>query len=396
MSLAFKTVNILGVTGSIGRSAADVILANKDRFKVQTITAYKNAEKLAEMALALGAQRVVLVDESNIAQLRGLLNGHDIQVQSGVEALHNASLEPVDITLAAIVGMAGLEPLMNALSSSKAVAIANKEPLVSAGALVMAQAKKHGCTILPVDSEHNAIFQVFDFERPDNIEKIILTASGGPFRTWSLEDMARALPKQALAHPNWSMGRKISIDSATMMNKALEIIEAHYLFDVPPEKIDVLVHPQSVVHSLVEYCDGSVLAQMGASDMRTPISNVLAWPDRLQTPGQKLDFTKAGSLEFEAPDIKKFPAIQMAYDCMAAGHYACVALNAANEVAVAAFLSGEIGFLGIMDCVSHSVAMAEKRELPTINDVLSYDKHVRSEAQAYIDDNSTYKLVVTS
>ena len=263
-----KNIAILGVTGSIGASTKHVILSAPERFAVSVVTANNNAEALARDAIALKAKMAVIADETQYGALKAFLSGTKIEVRAGRDALNTAVPAGTDITVSAITGMAGLEPLLHALENSKCVGIANKEPLVAAGQLVMEAAGKSGCRILPIDSEHNAVFQVFDFERREGIEKIILTASGGPFRTWSLAQMAMATPAQALAHPTWSMGQKISIDSATMMNKALEIVEAHVLFAMPADKIEVLIHPQSVVHSMVEYADGSVLAQMGASDMR--------------------------------------------------------------------------------------------------------------------------------
>lgn len=361
-----KTINILGATGSIGQSAADVIAHQAVQFDVQLVTAHTNEKDLAETAQRLGAQQVVLSSKVTESTFMEVVS------------------RPADITLAAIVGMAGLKPLMAALEHSDVVAIANKEPLVSAGPIVMAAARRHGTKILPVDSEHNAIFQVFDGDRKDDVENIILTASGGPFRTWAAEQMAVATPAQALAHPNWSMGDKISIDSATMMNKALEVIEAHYLFDIPVEKIQVLVHPQSMVHGMVEYKDGSVLTQMGPSDMRTPIANVLAWPDRLHTPGSRLDWQAMSALSFESVDHERFPAVGMAYEALRAGLWACAAMNAANEVAVSAFLNHEIGFTDIVDVSKYVLDNAEHTALSTVEDVCLYDHTVRQKAREYI------------
>ncbi len=366
-----KTINILGATGSIGRSAADVIAANTERFEVNLVTAHTDKEQLEKISEKLGAKRAILTSKENLSE---------------------ALKEPVDITLCAITGMAGLSSMMQAIEDSKAVAIANKEPLVAAGPQVIAAAQEHGCKLLPVDSEHNAIFQVFNDERRSEIKKIILTASGGPFRTWSLEQMSKATPEQALAHPNWSMGRKISIDSATMMNKALEVIEAHYLFAMSAGQIEVLIHPQSIIHSMVEYIDGSVLAQMGASDMRTPISNVLAWPERLATPGQVLDFKKVKELSFEQPDYNRFPAIKLAYECLESGQSACIAFNAANEVAVDAFLTNRIGFLDVMDCIDHVLQSIEEKNLNSIDDIAGFDNNMRSVAEAYIN-GATNKVI---
>lgn len=391
-----KKVTILGVTGSVGQSTADVILSAPERFDVQVVTANTNAEMLAAQAVKLKAKEAVIADESKLNILKSKLQGTGIKVSAGAQAIEDAAAKPADFVLAAIVGVAGLEPIMKAIEQGACVGIANKEPLVAAGPLVMAAAKKHGATLLPIDSEHNAVFQVFDFERPEGIEKITLTASGGPFLRWSREEMARATPEQAIAHPNWSMGKKISVDSATMMNKALEVIEAHYLFNMPPEKIEVLVHPQSVVHSLVHYRDGSVLAQMGASDMRTPIAHALAWPERMDTPGQKLDLARIGNLSFEAPDTERFPALRAAYECLESGPSACVALNAANEVAVEAFLTKSIGFLDIMVCIDHILHKTKGAKLDSIDGVIEYDRAIRAETKAFISGGLTKKRVLAS
>lgn len=385
MSSPVKTVSILGVTGSVGRAAADVILSAPERFDVQAVTANTDAVTLAAMAKNLKACCAVIADDGKFGELKELLSGTGIEAQAGVAALNEAASRAVDLALAAIVGLAGLRPLLAAIKHSRCVAIANKEPLVAAGALVMAAAKENNTVLLPVDSEHNAVFQVFDFERPDGVEKIILTASGGPFRTWSAEQMRGASVAQALAHPNWVMGKKISIDSATMMNKALEVIEAHHLFNMPAEKIEVLVHPESLIHSMVEYKDGSVLAQMGASDMRTPLAHVLAWPERMNTPGRTLDFATIKTLTFEAPpDRERFPALPMAYDALKAGAPACVAFNAANEVAVEAFLQHKIGFLGILGCICRIMENSGGESLNTVEDIMSYDQSVRRVSRDYI------------
>lgn len=380
-----KTVSILGATGSIGASAADVIAANPALFRVDAVSAGADAEKLAEVAIRLNARRAILVDEAGEARLAELLAGRGIEVSSGRAALAHAVAPGTDITLSAITGLAGLEPLLHAIRNSRAVAIANKEPLVAAGALVMAEAARHGCRILPVDSEHNAVFQVFDFERPEGVERIILTASGGPFLRWSVAETARATPVQALKHPTWSMGRKISIDSATMMNKALEIIEAHVLFGLPPEKIDVLIHPQSVVHSMVEYKDGSILSQMGASDMRTPIAHVLGWPGRIDSPGRRLDLAAMGPLSFEAPDHERFPALGMAYECIRRGAGACIAFNAANEVAVELFLKNELDFPDIMRIIAYALECAgDGGPFGSAGEIAAADAAVRRAVLDYI------------
>ena len=333
-----KRINILGVTGSIGQSTVKVILSAPDTFEVNVISAHTQHDELMRLKEQLGAKHAICTND-----------------EGGAEQLNDALEDSVDLTVSAITGFAGLRPLMTALQFSKAVGIANKEPLVAAGPLVIDACHAHGTKILPIDSEHNGIFQVFDDRQRAAIERIILTASGGPFHEWSIEQMRNATPEQAVAHPNWSMGQKISVDSASMMNKALEVIEAHYLFDMPADKIDVLVHPQSVVHSMVEYADGSVLSQMGASDMCTPIAYALGWPDRITTPGERLDLAGMQSLSFEALDDEKFAAVRLAKECIQSGLSSCIAMNAANEVAVDAFLKGRIGFLDIINCVQHSL-----------------------------------------
>ena len=370
-----RKINILGVTGSIGQSTVDVILSSPDAFDVNVITAHSNRDKLKMLGEQLEANHAVVTDSGD---WDSVLEEH------------------VDITVSAITGFAGLAPLLKAIEYSDVVAVANKEPLVAAGDLVLAACEKFNTKLLPLDSEHNAIYQVFDFERRDAIERIILTASGGPFREWSLNQMRVATPEQAIAHPNWSMGRKISVDSATMMNKALEIIEAHYLFNMPSDKIDVLVHPQSVVHSMVEYNDGSVLAQMGASDMRTPIAYALGWPERMPTPGQRLDLKNMSQLSFDAVDHERFPAIQLAYDCIQAGQAACITLNAANEIAVDAFLNGRIGFLDIVDCASHMLNGIENLSFDTLEAIESYDQSIRQKTIEFINNAFKQETVKAS
>jgi len=357
-----KTINILGVTGTIGRAVCDVIAANPELFDVRVVTAHTDEDGLRAAAARVGAARVVLSSREEI-----VLD------------------EPVDMTVCAIVGMAGLSSMMDAIVCSKAVAVANKEPLVAAGPLVMAAAQEHDTVLLPIDSEHNAVFQVFEERNRAGIEKIILTASGGPFREWDRAAMDKATVEQALKHPNWVMGEKITIDSATMANKALEVIEAHYLFGMESDKIDVVIHPQSVVHSMVQYKDGSVLAQMGASDMRTPIANALGWPERIDSGGEKLDLAAMARLDFEAPDMDKFPFLAMAYECIAMGQSACAAMNAANEVAVAAFLGGRIGFGDIYNVTRHCLDGVESCSLGTLEAVMVFDAGVRAEAESYIN-----------
>ncbi len=386
-----KRVTILGSTGSVGTSTVDLILNNPEAYDIQALTAQTNVDRLADQAIQLKAKRAVIGDETHYTALKNRLAGTGIDCAAGRAAVIEAASMPTDWTMAAIVGMAGLEPILAAIAQGQCVAIANKEPLVAAGPLVMAAARASGATLLPVDSEHNAVFQVFENENRAGIDRIILTASGGPFRTWTMDQMRAATPAQAVAHPNWTMGAKISVDSASMMNKALEIIEAHYLFAMPPEQIDVLVHPQSVIHSMVEYADGSVLAQLGAPDMRTPIAYTLGWPDRIRTSGQRLDLKTLTRLDFEQIDPVRFPSIPMAYDCLRAGPAHCIAFNAANEVAVAAFLGGQIGFYGIMDAVRYAVERVEKVDMSNLSDVLDFDGAVRDDTTAYMNSHHALK-----
>ena len=379
-----KRISIFGATGSVGRGAADVVLANPDIFRVQTVTAHKNAGALAVLAKDLGAQRAVIADETYYAALKDALSGTGIEVAAGEAALLDAARENVDVHVAAIVGMAGIGPIMAAMGHARSIAVANKEPLVAAGEIVLAAARKTGTKILPVDSEHNAIFQVFEEGNRAAIRRLILTASGGPFRDWTMEQMRAATPAQAVAHPNWSMGAKISVDSASMMNKALEVIEAHHLFAMPADRIDVLIHPQSIIHSMVEYADGSVLAQMGAPDMRTPIAYAMGWPDRIDGPSHRLDFSALSALTFAPVDDRRFPAIKLAYDSLQAGGGACLALNAANEVAVAAFLDGRIGFIDIFETVRETVEKAGAQAPQDLEVALALDTKVRDLAKSII------------
>jgi len=384
-----RSVTILGSTGSVGTATLDVVQSHPDKFAVFALTAQGKVDVLAEQAKAARAKLAVIGDESLHGQLKDALAGTGIKTAAGKKAIIEAASEKVDYTMAAIVGMAGLEPMLAAIANGTCVAIANKEPMVAAGKLVMSAAKKSGATLLPVDSEHNAIFQIFDQKNKDEITRIILTASGGPFREWPVSRMESATPKQAIAHPYWSMGAKISVDSASLMNKALEVIEAHFLFAIPAEKIEVLVHPQSVIHSMVEYSDGSVLAQMGASDMRVPITHTLGWPNRMNGPAQHLDFTKISSLTFEAVDHCRFPAINYAYDCLKDGQAACIAMNAANEEAVASFLGGNLGFLDIFETVRRTVEQKGGAVLDNLGDVLAFDQKMRNIAKSCILENKS-------
>lgn len=344
-------VSVLGATGSIGVSALDVIATQgpgAPAFEVVALSANTNVQALARAAIAARAELAVIADPSRYAALKDALAGSGIEAAAGPDAVAEAGARPANVVVAGIVGIAGLPATLAAVRQGANIALANKESMVCAGALLRAEARRAGARLLPIDSEHNAIFQVLD--RPARVEKLILTASGGPFRNVSQADMAAATPEQACAHPNWDMGAKISVDSATMMNKGLELIEAAYLFDVPESRIDVLVHPQSIIHSLVAYDDGSVLAQLGLPDMRTPISYALSWPNRMPLPGlERLDLAKIGRLDFLPPDPQRFPALRLARTAVSAGGGAPVVLNGANEVAVAAFLQRRIGFLTISE-----------------------------------------------
>ena len=377
-----RRLTILGATGSIGKSTLDLVERHPGQFQVAAVTAATNVEALADIARRTGAGRAVIADEGRIDDLRALLAGTACDVAAGQESLVEAAAGEADLVIAAIVGCAGLEPVMAAVNAGRTVALANKEALVTAGALMTDAAKANGATLLPVDSEHNAIFQCLAGSRIDDVSKLILTASGGPFRTWPSTKIAAATPAEAVAHPNWSMGAKISVDSATLMNKGLELIEAHYLFGLPSDRIDIVVHPQSVIHSMVEFVDGSVLAQLGSPDMRIPIAYALAWPDRMPTPAQRLDFAALGRLDFEQPDLERFPALRLAREALEAGGAAPIVLNAANEVAVAGFLQGAIDFPGIARTVHEALNEADYDAPRSISDVLQIDRMTCERAQA--------------
>ncbi len=378
-----RTISVFGATGSVGSSTLDLVRRHRDQWDVVALTAQTNVEQLAALAKELRPQVVVIGDETLVGDLRKALAGEGIVAAAGPRALVEAARLDVDMTMAAIVGCAGLAPTMAAIEQGKTVALANKESLVAAGALMMAAAQASGATILPVDSEHNAIFQCLsgDLER---VAKITLTASGGPFRNLPLEELAMRTPAQAVAHPNWSMGAKISVDSATMMNKGLELIEAYHLFPVGLNRLDIVVHPQSVVHSMVEYVDGSTIAQLGPPDMRVPIASALAWPDRIDTPCERLDLARIGRLDFEAVDEVRFPATAMARAAIAEGGGRPAQLNAANEVAVAAFLEGRIGFLDIVDRVQHLMDQHSPTAPATLHEVFSLDRETRAQMSSML------------
>lgn len=365
-----RKITVLGSTGSIGLSTLDLLERAGGEVEIQALVAGRNVERLAEQARRWRPRVAVVQDEAFLPELRTRLAGSGVAAAAGSSAVVEAAQMDAQWVMSAIVGFAGLAPTLAAARTGAVIALANKESLVCAGPSLLRTAKLAGGVVLPVDSEHSAIFQVFERENVDRISRLILTASGGPFRTWSRQAMSSATPEQALAHPNWNMGAKISVDSATMMNKGLEVIEAAYLFAMPPERVDVLIHPQSIVHSMVEYADGSTLAQLGPPDMRAPIACAYAWPDRLAWDAPKLDLTK-GPLTFEAPDLDRFPALALAKHALETGGMAPAALNAANEVAVQAFLDRRIGFLDIAATVSETLErLAADGELTGAGDPL--------------------------
>lgn len=380
-----RSITILGATGSVGASTLDLIRRNRADWQVEALTANCSVNELAKLALEFDAKLAVVGDESHLPELRNALAGSGVEVDGGADALCAAAARPVDLTMAAIVGCAGLGPVMAAIERGGTVALANKEALVSAGEVMTAAVARHRATLLPVDSEHNAIFQCLTGNRLSDVSRITLTASGGPFREWNAEQLAAATPAQAVAHPNWDMGAKISVDSATMMNKGLEYIEAHYLFPVGLDALRIIIHPQSVIHSMVEYRDGSTLAQLGPSDMRVPIASCLAWPQRMNTPLQPLDLAGIGNLSFFAPDETRFPATRLCRDAIAEGGAAPAVLNAANEVAVAAFLAGQIGFTRIPAMVEETLLRYSAPPPATLEDVLAVDGEARARAEQLLE-----------
>jgi len=373
-----RRITVLGATGSIGRSTAALLeAAAPGSFAVEALVAGRDAVGLAAQARLLGARLAVVADERALPALREALAGSGIEAAGGERAVLEAASRPVDWTMAAIVGAAGLASTLAALAHGGTLALANKESLVCAGPLVLEAARAAGATVLPVDSEHNAIFQALQGAQPESIEKIILTASGGPFRNATMAEMRAATPEQAVKHPVWSMGAKISVDSASMFNKGLELIEAARLFPVTPDQLDVLIHPQSAVHGLVQYRDGSLLAQLGSPDMRTPIAHALAWPERMHVDVPRLDLAMLGRLEFSAPDPQRFPALRLCREALLAGHAAPCVLNAANEVAVALFLAKRLGFLDIAAVVEETLTALGHQQVPDIAAVLAADAQAR-------------------
>ena len=380
-----RSISILGATGSIGASTLDLIRREPGKWRVVALTANCQAADLARLAREFSAEVAVVADESCLAELRSALAGSGIDAVGGATALVEAASRPADITVAAIVGCAGLAPTMAAIEQGRSVALANKEALVSAGDVLTAAVARHGTTLLPMDSEHNAIFQCLAGNNYDHVRSITLTASGGPFRDWSAQQLAAATPAEAVKHPNWDMGAKISVDSATMFNKGLELIEAHHLFPVGLEKLKIVVHPQSVVHSMVEYRDGSTLAQLGPSDMRVPIASCLAWPARMDTPCAPLDLAKLGELTFRAPDEQRFPATRLAREAAEAGGAAALVLNAANEIAVAAFLAGQIAFTRIAVMVEETMTRFSPATPTSLDAVIALDAEARARARAMLE-----------
>jgi len=380
-----RTISILGATGSIGASTLDLIRRNRDQWRVVALSANSNSAELAQLAREFSAELAVVADEACLPSLREALAGTEIAPAAGEAALVEAAARPADITVAAIVGCAGLAPTMAAIAQGNTVALANKEALVSAGEVMTAAVAHSGATLLPVDSEHNAIFQCLAGNDLAHVRWITLTASGGPFRDWPAERLAHATPAEAVKHPNWSMGAKISVDSATMMNKGLEYIEAYHLFPVGTERIRIIVHPQSIVHSMVEYRDGSTLAQLGPSDMRVPIASALAWPARMDTPCAPLDLAAIGELTFRAPDEQRFPATRLAREAAAAGGGVPAVLNAANEVAVAAFLSGKLAFTRIAAQVEETLGRFAPRAPASLDEVIALDAEARARTRALME-----------
>ncbi len=380
-----RSLTILGATGSIGASALDLIRRQPGAWRIAALTANCQAAELAALAREFSAEIAVVADEMCLPDLRAALAGSGIAATGGAAALVEAASRPVDITLAAIVGCAGLAPTMAAIEQGRTVALANKEALVSAGDVLMDAVAQHGTTLLPVDSEHNAIFQCLAGNDLAQVRAITLTASGGPFRDWSDEQLGTATPAQAVKHPNWAMGAKISVDSATMFNKGLELIEAHHLFPVGLDKLRIIIHPQSVVHSMVEYRDGSTLAQLGPSDMRVPIAACLAWPGRMDTPCAPLDLAALGALTFRAPDEARFPATALCRAAAEAGGAAPAVLNAANEIAVAAFLSGQIAFTRISVMVADVMSRYSPPAPNSLDDVIAVDHAARVHAREVLE-----------
>src|SRR5579871_6192761 len=379
-----RVVSVLGATGSIGDSTMDLIRRARDRYRVEAITANSNVTALAKLAREFDVSFAAIADGTRLGELRDALDGTGIECGAGESAVIEAAARPADWIMAAVSGAAGLKPALAAVDRGTTIALANKECLVCAGDIFMRRAAEAGASVLPADSEHNALFQALSSGNREELTRVIITASGGPFRTWAKADIENATLEQALKHPNWSMGQKITIDSASMMNKGLEVIEASYLFALTPDEIDVLVHPQSIIHGMVEFSDRSVVAQLGAPDMRTPIAHCLGWPDRIVGPAAKLDLAKIGQLTFEAPDFARFPGLRLAYEALRTGRGATTVYNAANEVAVAAFIAGKIRFGAIARLVEATleafIRAGNLAPLTSADDAISVDHNARNKA----------------
>jgi 1-deoxy-D-xylulose-5-phosphate reductoisomerase len=387
---AARVVSVLGATGSIGDSTMDLIRRGGDRYRVEAITANSNVQAMAKLAREFGVGFAAVADAAKLGELREALAGTGIACGAGESAVIEAAARPADWIMAAVSGAAGLKPALAAVDRGTTIALANKECLVCAGDIFMRRAAEAGASVLPADSEHNALFQALSSGNREELTRVIITASGGPFRTWAKADIENATLEQALKHPNWSMGQKITIDSASMMNKGLEVIEASYLFALTPDEIDVLVHPQSIIHGMVEFSDRSVVAQLGAPDMRTPIAHCLGWPERIEGPAKPLDLAKIGQLTFEAPDFERFPALRLAYDSLRTGRGATTVYNAANEVAVAAFASRQIRFGAIARLVEATleqwIRMGNLAPLESADDAISVDHNARNLARSLLPE----------
>ena len=383
-----RSVTVLGATGSIGDSTMDLLRGARDRYRVEALTGNSNVHGLAQLAREFNARFAAVADPARLSELREALAGTGIECGAGESAIIEAAARPADWVMAAVSGAAGLKPALAAVDRGATVALANKECLVCAGDFFMERATKAGACILPSDSEHNALFQALASGNRDELVRVIITASGGPFRTWAAADIEQATLAQALKHPNWSMGQKITIDSASMMNKGLEVIEAAYLFTLKPEEIDVLVHPQSIIHGMVEFSDRSVVAQLGAPDMRIPIAHCLGFPDRIKGPSARLDLAKIGQLTFEAPDFERFPALRLAYEALRTGRGATTVFNAANEIAVAAFIAGQIKFGAIARLVEATIEAwirsGNLAPLTSADDAIAVDHSARNKAASLV------------
>lgn len=383
-SLSRKSITVLGATGSIGQTTLNLIQNHPDSFGLEAITAENNVEQLAFLARKVKPLLAVIGNESHYAQLKEMLEGTGIEVAAGRTAVIDAAARPVDMVVSGIMGIAGLEPVFSAIEAGHDVALATKECLVAAGDLLMQTAEAKHVSILPIDSEHNAVFQLLTGQEAKSIRAITLTASGGPFRTFTADALKNVTPEQAIKHPNWQMGAKISVDSATLMNKGLELIEAYHLFPVKAEQIDIVIHPQSIVHALVHFEDGAIFAHLSAPDMSVPISYCLGYPNRLPTTNERLDLTAIGALVFERPDTIRFPCLQLAYDALAAGKGAPCVLNAANEIAVSAFLDKRIGFTDIPKIISKTLGALDEKAATSLDEALATDHLARTKALAYI------------